>query len=70
MIEDVVPEMTGKITYPESDLTGPTSIDESALTAALGPIHWRPMAEGVRQTIEHLRAAAQAGKVDVDRILA
>lgn len=70
MIEDVVPEMTGKITYPESDLTGPTSIDESALTAALGPIHWRPMAEGVRQTIEHLRAATQAGKVDVDRILA
>lgn len=70
MIEDVVPEMEGKITFPDSDLSGPTAIDESALKAALGPITWRPMADGVRQTIEHLRAAAQAGKVDVDRILA
>ena len=70
IIEEVVPEMEGKITFPDEALTGPTAIDESALTAALGPITWRPMAEGVRQTIEHLRTAAQAGKVDVDRVLA
>jgi nucleoside-diphosphate-sugar epimerase len=70
MIEEIVPEMAGKITFPDSELSGPSSIDESALVAALGPIHWRPMADGVRQTIEHLRAAAAAGKVDVDRILA
>ena len=70
IIEEVVPESEGKITFPDTDLSGPTGVDESALIAALGPIHWRPMAEGVRQTIEHLRAAAQAGKVDVDRVLA
>ncbi len=70
MIEDIVPEMEGKITFPDTALSGPTSIDESALIAALGPIYWRPMADGVRQTIEHLRAATRAGKVDVDRILA
>jgi nucleoside-diphosphate-sugar epimerase len=69
MIEEAAPEMEGKITYVETPLSGPTEIDESALVAALGPIHWRPMAEGVRQTIEHLRAAAQTGKVDIDRIL-
>jgi nucleoside-diphosphate-sugar epimerase len=70
MIEDIVPEMEGKITFPDSELSGPTAIDESALIAALGPISWRPMADGVRQTVEHLRAAAQVGKVDADRILA
>jgi nucleoside-diphosphate-sugar epimerase len=70
MIEEVVPEIEGKITFPNDGLSGPTAIDESALNAALGPITWRPMAQGVRQTIEHLRAAAQTGKVDVDRILA
>jgi hypothetical protein len=36
----------------------------------LGPISWRPIADGVRQTIEHLRTAVKAGKVDVDKILA
>jgi UDP-glucuronate 4-epimerase len=70
MIEDIVPEMEGKITFPDGELSGPTSIDESALQNALGPISWRPMADGVRQTIEHLRSAAKAGKVDVDKILA
>lgn len=70
IIDEVVPEMEGKITFPDGELSGPSSIDESALQDALGPISWRPMADGVRQTIEHLRAAAQAGKVDVDRILA
>ena len=70
MIEEVVPEMEGKITFVDTPLSGPSAIDESALNAALGPITWRPMADGVRQTIEHLRAAVQAGKVDVERILA
>ncbi len=70
LIDEIVPEMEGKITFPDGELSGPSAIDESALIAALGPITWRPMADGVRQTIEHLRAAAQAGKVDVDRILA
>ena len=70
IIDEVVPEMEGKITFPDGELSGPSSIDESALQDALGPISWRPMADGVRQTIEHLRAAAQDGKVDVDRILA
>jgi len=70
MIEDIVPEMDGKITFPDGELSGPSSIDESALQNALGPITWRPMADGVRQTIDILRTAAKAGKVDIDRILA
>ena len=70
IIEEVVPAVEGKITFPDNELSGPASIDDSALNAALGPITWRPMAQGVRQTIEHLAAAVKANKVDVDRILA
>ena len=70
VIEETVPEMEGKITFPDGELSGPTAIDDSALESALGPILWRPIADGVRQTIEHLRAAVKAGKVDVDKILA
>lgn len=69
-IEAAAPEMKEKITFVESELSGPTAIDESALNAALGPIRWRPLADGVRQTVEHLRAAVKANKVDVDKILA
>jgi nucleoside-diphosphate-sugar epimerase len=69
-IEAAKPEIAGKITFEPEGLSGPTEIDDSALNAALGPIRWRPLAEGVRQTIEHLAAAAQANKVDVDRVLA
>ncbi len=70
IIEEVVPNMKGKIIFPDNELSGPASIDDSALNAALGPIIWRPMAQGVRQTIEHLAAAVKANKVDVDKILA
>jgi nucleoside-diphosphate-sugar epimerase len=68
-IDAAVPEMAGKITFAQDALSGPTEIDKSVLNAALGPIEWRPLAEGVRQTVEQLRVAAQAGKVDVGRIL-
>jgi nucleoside-diphosphate-sugar epimerase len=68
-IDAAAPEMVGKITFAQDALSGPTEIDESALNAALGPIEWRPLAEGVRQTVEQLRIAVQADKVDVDRVL-
>jgi len=64
------PEMTGKITFESTDVASPATVDESALNAALGATQWRPLNEGVRQTVEHLGAAAKVGKVDVDRILA
>lgn len=69
-IEEAAPEVEGKITFPDGELSGPTAIDETKLNEDLGPIHWRNFAQGVRQTIEHLRAAVKANKVDVDKILA
>jgi UDP-glucuronate 4-epimerase len=42
----------------ETILPFPEEFDGSALDAAIGPIRWTPLAEGVRGTIARLRAAA------------
>jgi UDP-glucuronate 4-epimerase len=42
----------------ETILPFPEEFDGSALDAAIGPIRWTPLAEGVRGTIERLRAVA------------
>jgi UDP-glucuronate 4-epimerase len=42
----------------ETILPFPEEFDGSALDAAVGPIRWTPLDEGVRQTIERLRAVA------------
>lgn len=68
-IEAAAPTMAGKITFEPVQLSTAPAVDDSALNAALGPITWRPLAEGVAATVEHLRQAVQANKVNVDRIL-
>lgn len=69
-INAATPDMQGRITFEPIQLPNPTAVDDSALNQALGQRHWRPLTEGVQQTIELFRSAASAGKVDVDRILA
>ena len=69
-INAAAPDMAGKITFEPIQLATPTEIDESMLVRALGPSNWRPLADGVRQTMEHFRQASAAGKVAVDQILA
>ena len=69
-IDAAAPDMAGKITFEPIQLATPTEIDESMLVRALGPSRWRPLVDGVRQTIEHFRQASAAGKVSVDQILA
>jgi UDP-glucuronate 4-epimerase len=69
-IEAAAPEMAGKITFEPAALPLPAEIDSGPLDQALGPVHWRPLAEGVRQTVEHFRQAAQAGTLNVDRAIA
>lgn len=69
-INAVVPEMRGKITNQPTLLHLPTDIDESPLIARIGPIQWRPISDGIRQTINMFRAAAEQGKLNVDKILA
>lgn len=69
-INAAAPPSTGQITYEALQLATPTAIDDSALNTTLGPIHWRPLTEGVQQTVEHLRRGVAAGKVNVEKILA
>lgn len=68
-IEAAAPTMTGKITFEPVQLSTAPAVDDSALNSALGPIHWRPLADGIRATVEHLQQAVQANKVNVDKIL-
>jgi nucleoside-diphosphate-sugar epimerase len=69
-IAAAAPDLAGRITFEAQQLPNPTDVDSRALDRALGPIGWTPLAEGVRQTIEHFRAAADAGRLDVDRAIA
>lgn len=55
-IEDTAPGV--RVEWDEGvTLPFPEEFDGSALEEALGPISWTPLAEGVRQTVERLRAA-------------
>jgi UDP-glucuronate 4-epimerase len=38
----------------------PASFDGSALEAALGPVEWRPLEQGVQETVERFRELARA----------
>jgi nucleoside-diphosphate-sugar epimerase len=69
-IETAAPAMTGKITFEPVQLSTAPAVDDSALNGALGPITWRPLADGVQATVDHLRRAVQTNKVNVERILA
>lgn len=65
-IEDVIPGAAGNITYEKSSLPHPSSIDDSALNSALGPIDYRSFKDGVRDTIDLFMEARDAGRLDVD----
>ncbi len=69
-IEAAVPEMAGQITFVPVPMPLPTEIDSQALEDALGAVRWLPLADGVRQTIEHFRRAVQAGTLNVERAIA
>ena len=69
-IEAAVPEITGKITFEPTQLPNPEAVDSRALDNAIGTTHWVALTEGVQQTIAHFRAAAAAGRMDVERAMA
>lgn len=69
-IDAAAPEMAGKISFDPQPIPVPAQIDESELVSALGPTRWRPLADGVRQTVEHFRQAHRQGRVAVEKILA
>jgi UDP-glucuronate 4-epimerase len=68
-IEEAEPAMAGRITFESQSLPHPRDIDASELQRFLPETSWRPLREGVRQTVEHFKWASGRGLVDADRIL-
>ena len=66
-IERAAPESAGTITANTEPLFTPDGVEGKAIESLLGPIEWRPLVEGVGDTIEVLRAASNAGRLDADR---
>jgi nucleoside-diphosphate-sugar epimerase len=69
-IEAAAPEATGTITYEPNPHPFAEDADGRPLEEAIGPVGWRPFAEGVRGTIADFRAAVAAGTLDVERAIA
>ena len=68
-IERAAPESAGTITYNVEPLFTPDGVEGKAIEALLGPPRWRPLAQGVRDTIDVFRAAHAAGRLDADRAI-
>lgn len=68
-IETVVPEMAGKITYEPEPLFTPEGTDSSAFESYIGPFNWRDLTQGVRDTVEVVRAAEKRGHFDIERAI-
>jgi nucleoside-diphosphate-sugar epimerase len=56
-IEAAAPEVAGKVTYVEQPLAFPETLGTGGLEAAVGALPRTSLADGVRATIDHLRAA-------------
>ncbi len=69
-INAAAPEMAGQITFAPTELPVHSHYDGQPLEAAIGPIHWTPLNDGVRKAIAHFRTAATSGRIDVDKALA
>jgi UDP-glucuronate 4-epimerase len=68
-IETAVPESAGTLTANTEPLFTPDGVEGKAIEELLGPLTWRPLVDGVRDTIEVLRAAKAAGRLDADRAI-
>jgi len=63
-IEATEPAMRGRIGIGDAAMIGPVEVDETALGLAVAPVRWRPVSEGVRDTIRTLRTAMERGTLD------
>ena len=68
-IEEAAPEMAGMITFEPTPLFTPEGVDGSPLEAEIGAVRWRPLADGVRQTMDHVRQAFATGRIDIERAI-
>ena len=65
-IESAAPEVAGRITFEAEPLALPAGASDRALAAAIGPLPFTPLDEGVAFTIAHFRAALADGRIDLD----
>ncbi len=63
-IEVAAPDTRGSITFDNRQLPFPYQYDDAGLQAAIGPVRWTPLVEGVAATIDHFRRLAAVGLVD------
>ena len=68
-IEAVAPEMAGQITFDPDPMAVPEDVDDAPVERAIGPLSWRPLQDGVRDTMEQARAAVTAGTLDPERAI-
>lgn len=68
-ITHAAPEMSGRITFDPTPLAVTAEQNMQPLQALLGTLAWRPLEEGIQQTVEHFRRAVQAGRIDVERAI-
>jgi UDP-glucuronate 4-epimerase len=69
-IEEAAPEIAGRITFETAPLPIPAAVDDAPLNAALGPVAWLPLMDGVQQTIAQFRVAAKAGRINMEKAIA
>src|SRR2546421_2656735 len=59
-IERVAPQVAGRVTFDDEPLPFPEEFEAETLERALGPLRWRSLDEGVRDTVEHYRRVGSA----------
>ncbi len=65
-IEQAEPSARGSITFDDIPLPFPPEVDHTALAAAVGPLTFTPLADGVAETLSIFRRALAEGKVKTE----
>ena len=60
-IEQAEPAARGRITFDDTPLPFPEEVDNQALVAAIGPLAFTSLADGVAETLDIFRRALKAG---------
>ena len=66
-IEQAEPSARGRISFDDVPLPFPPEADNTALTAAIGPLNFTSLGQGVTETMNLFRRALAEGKVQIDK---
>ncbi len=65
-IEQAEPSARGRITFDDIPLPFPPEVDHTALAAAVGPLTFTPLADGVAETLSIFRRALAEGRIKAE----